>query len=70
MDTFRLLFGLGYWRKLVYLTRADIGLELCYKFGELEQFKGVLDVAGLDVKDYERQIETIKLKQAMLVYHQ
>jgi len=47
------------------LTRADIGLELCYKFGELEQFKGVLEVAGLDAEDYKHEIEIIELKHTM-----
>jgi len=43
MTTYRNLLSLGYWKKLVYLTEAQIGLDLCFKFYNIENFKILKD---------------------------
>lgn len=43
MSTYRNLLSFGYWKKLVYLTQSLTGLDLCYKFYNVEHFKMIKD---------------------------
>jgi hypothetical protein len=38
MSSYRLILSLGFWKKLVYLTQADMSLDLCHKFFNKENF--------------------------------
>ena len=38
MDNFRLMFALGFWKKLVYTMSVSQSLELCYKFNDVYNF--------------------------------
>lgn len=67
METYVTMLRLGFWKKLVYLTEVDMGLELCNKFIELEQFDGVIEIAGLKAEDYLELRQ--KCVRRHLIYH-
>lgn len=43
MDNYRLIFALGFWKKLVYTMNVTISLNLCYKFADSYNFNILLD---------------------------
>ena len=43
MPTYRTLLSLGFWKKLVYITQAEVSMDLCLKFFNREHFEGVKD---------------------------
>lgn len=54
MDNFRLMFALGFWKKLVYTMSIQSSLDLCYKFNDLYNFETLLDKLpdDLDLKKH------------------
>jgi len=43
MDNYRLIFALGFWKKLVYTMNVSTSLHLCYKFADTYNFNNLLD---------------------------
>ena len=43
MENFRLMFALGFWKKLVYIMNVKVSLDLCYKFSDGCNFEMLLD---------------------------
>jgi hypothetical protein len=43
MDNYRLIFALGFWKKLVYTMNVTSSLKLCYKFTDTYNFDILLD---------------------------
>lgn len=43
MDNYRLIFALGFWKKLVYTMSVKSSLQLCYKFADTYNFNILLD---------------------------
>jgi len=73
MQTYRTLLSLGYWKKLVYLTQAQISLDLCFKFICREHFqiimKHLIEKGSLDAVEeckYERMERQLFVKDYYL----
>ena len=47
MDSYRLMFALGYWKKLVYTMNLSSSLDLCYKFADSFNFAVLMDRISL-----------------------
>lgn len=43
MDNFRLMFALGFWKKLVYTMSVENSLQLCYKFNDVYNFEVLME---------------------------
>lgn len=43
MDNFRLMFALGYWKKLVYTMSVPESLLLCYKFNDVRNYEVLME---------------------------
>jgi ABC-type polysaccharide transport system permease subunit len=43
LQTFDIMFRLGYWKKIVYTTNLKIGLQLCLAFCDSVNFRILLD---------------------------
>ena len=39
MPTYRTLLSFGFWKKLVYITQAEMSMDLCLKFFNREHFE-------------------------------
>lgn len=67
LDNFRLMFALGFWKKLVYTMSQDRSLDLCYKFTDLYNFNVLmenLDDSHLEQELHQSQSILIVLKMA------
>ena len=42
MQTYRTIFNLGFWKKLVYTLQSKISLQLCMKFFDFKNYQLIL----------------------------
>ena len=42
MQTYRIIFNLGFWKKLVYLLQSKMSLHLCMKFFDFRNYRLIL----------------------------
>ena len=68
MPVYRALLALGFWKKLVYTTKADTSLDLCLKFCNMEHFKIVKEnFIDLDALTVAQQQSIEKMEQQLLM---
>ena len=68
MPTYRALLSLGFWKKLVYATKADTSLDLCLKFCNMEHFKIIKEnFIESDALTAAQQQSIEKMEQQLLI---
>lgn len=74
MQTYKIIFNLGFWKKLVYLLQSKMSLHLCMKFCDFKNFNFILKAfvkqeekldnkALLDAWTVRTQVKSFMLKK-------
>jgi len=51
METYNIMFKLGFWKKIVYISSIELGLQLTYTFCDLRQFKILTETGQFMTKE-------------------
>ena len=68
MDNFRLMFALGFWKKLVYTMSVPESLFLCYKFNDVRNYEVLMEKTSEAQGDRPTLI-VLKHVSALLLKH-